>query len=250
MTRYVKAGRKETKTMYRRSTLKSFTFAFEGIVYVLRTQRNMKIHFAVALLVLGGSLFFDLTRLELIALLLTISFVLVMEMINTAVEAAIDTFGTAFDPMAKIAKDVAAGAVLVSAVNALAVAYLIFYDRLEEPSRRAVTQVRKSPWHLSVMALVLVILLAIVLKAVLHRGTPFKGGMPSGHSAVAFAGWTAITYIASPMEHGVLISILGFIMALLVAQSRVESGIHSVLEVFLGGVLGILVTTVLFQLWG
>lgn len=236
--------------MYRRSTLKSFTFAFEGIVHVLRTQRNMKIHFAAALLVLAASLFFDLSRIELIALLLTISFVLVMEMLNTAVEAAIDTFGTAFDPMAKIAKDVAAGAVLISAVNALAVAYLIFYDRIEEPGRIRISQVRQTPWHLSVIALVLVILLAIVLKAVLHRGTPFRGGMPSGHSAVAFAGWTAITYIAAPMEHGILISILGFIMAFLVAQSRVESGVHSVLEVFLGGILGILVTTVLFQLWG
>lgn len=236
--------------MYRRSTLKSFTFAFEGIVYVLRTQRNMKIHFTLALLVLAASLFFDLSKIELIALLLTIAFVIMMEMINTAVEAAIDTFGTAFDPMAKIAKDVAAGAVLISAINAIAVAYLIFYDKLEAPSRNAVNLVRKSPWHLSAIALVLVILIAIVLKAVLHRGTPFKGGMPSGHSAVAFAGWTAITYIATPLEHGVLISILGFIMAFLVAQSRVESGIHSVLEVFMGGILGILVTTVLFQLWG
>lgn len=236
--------------MYRRSTIKSFTFAYEGIVYVLRTQRNMKIHFAVALLVLGGSLFFDLSRIEIIALLLTVSFVLVMEMINTAVEAAIDTFGTSFDPMAKIAKDVAAGAVLISAINALAVAYLIFYDRLEDPTRNVVNSVRKSPWHLSVIALFMVILLVIVLKAALHRGTPFKGGMPSGHSAVAFAGWTAITFIAASMQHGILISILAFIMAILVAQSRVESGIHSIMEVFFGGVLGILVTTVLFQLWG
>lgn len=236
--------------MYRRSTLKSFTFAFAGIVHVLRTQRNMKIHFVLAILVLGGSLFFDLSRTEIITLLITISFVLVMEMINTAVEAAIDTFGTAFDPMAKIAKDVAAGAVLLAALNALAVAYLIFYDRLEAPSRETVALVRRSPWHLSVIALVLVLLLAIVLKAVLHKGTPFHGGMPSGHSAVAFAGWTAITYIAATMEHGILISLLAFMMAFLVAQSRVESGIHSVMEVFFGAVLGTLVTTVLFQLWG
>ncbi|MBE0428385.1 MAG: diacylglycerol kinase [Thermoleophilia bacterium] len=236
--------------MFRRSTLKSFTFAFEGIVYVLRTQRNMKIHFAVAVLVLGGSLFFNLDRMELIALILTISFVLMMEMINTALEAAIDTFGTAFDPMAKIAKDVAAGAVLIAAINALAVAYLIFYDRLQDPSRTTIATVRQSPWHLSVMALVLVLLLAIITKAILNRGTPFQGGLPSGHSAVAFAGWTAITYISYPTEHGILISILGFIMAFLVSQSRVESGVHSVFEVLMGAVLGILVTTVLFQLWG
>lgn len=236
--------------MYRRSTLKSFTWAFEGIVYVLRTQRNMKIHFAIAIIVFVGSLFFDLTRTEIIALLLTISFVLVMEMINTAVEAAIDTFGTAFDPMAKIAKDVAAGAVLIASLNAIAVAYLIFFDRLQEPSRDFVNVVRQSPVHLSVIALVLVLLLAIVSKAILHRGTPFQGGMPSGHSAVAFAGWTAITYTAAGLEYGMLISLLAFLMAFLVAQSRVESAIHSVWEVILGALLGIVVTTILFQFWG
>jgi diacylglycerol kinase (ATP) len=236
--------------MYRRSTLKSFTFAFEGIVYVLRTQRNMKIHFAVAFLVMSGSLFFELSRTEIIALLLSITFVLVMEMINTAVEASIDTFGTAFDPMAKIAKDVAAGAVLIAAVNALAVAYLIFFDRITEPSRDLVTLVRQSPTHLSMIALVLVILTAIVIKAFLHRGSAFHGGMPSGHAAAAFAGWTAITYISASLQYGILISALGFMMAFLVAQSRVESGVHSISEVFFGAVLGILVTTILFQLWG
>ncbi|MHB8922774.1 MAG: diacylglycerol kinase [Thermoleophilia bacterium] len=236
--------------MYRRSTLKSFTFAFEGIVHVLRTQRNMKIHFVLAFLVLGGSLFFDLSRTELVTLMITVSFVLVMEMVNTAVEAAIDTFGTAFDPMAKIAKDVAAGAVLLAALNALAVAYLTFYDRLESPSRETIALVRQSPWHLSVIALVLVLLLAIVLKAILHKGTPFHGGMPSGHSAVAFAGWTSITYIAATLDHGILISLLAFMMAFLVAQSRVESGVHSVMEVFFGAVLGTIVATILFQLWG
>lgn len=236
--------------MYRRSTLKSFTFAFEGIVYVLRTQRNMKVHFAVAFVVMGGSLFFELSRTEIIALLLSITFVLVMEMVNTAVEAAIDTFGTAFDPMAKIAKDVAAGAVLIAAVNALAVAYMIFFDRITEPSRSMITLMRQSPMHLSMIALVLVILTAIVIKATLHRGTAFHGGMPSGHAAAAFAAWTSITYIAASLEHGILISALGFMMAFLVAQSRVESGVHSISEVFFGAVLGILVTTILFQLWG
>ncbi len=236
--------------MYRRSTLKSFTFAFEGIVYVLRTQRNMKIHFAVAFLVMGGSLFFDLQRTELIVVMLAVAFVLVMEMVNTAVEAAIDTFGTAFDPMAKIAKDVAAGAVLISSLNALAVAYLIFFDRITEPSRNLIELARQTPTHISVIALVLVVLGAIVAKAILHKGTPFQGGMPSGHAAVAFAGWTAITYVSASLEHGILISALAFLMAFLVAQSRVESGIHSIPEVFFGAVMGILVTTILFTLWG
>jgi diacylglycerol kinase (ATP) len=74
-----------------------------------------------------------------------------------------------------------------------------------------------------------------------------RGGLPSGHAAVAFAGWMAATYVLSNHEHRFLISTLTFIMALLVAQTRVESGVHSALEVAYGGVLGALVTLVVFQ---
>lgn len=236
--------------MYRRSTLKSFSWAFEGIVYVLRTQRNMKIHFVAALLVIGGSLFFDMSNLELVALFLTVSFVIVAEMINTAIEAAIDTFGSAYDPMAKIAKDVAAGAVLIASLNALAVAYLIFFHRISEPSLNLVGIVRQSPVHLTVIALVVVLFLVIAGKAITRRGSPLHGGMPSGHSAIAFAVWTAITFVSAASRHGLLISVLAFVMALLVAQSRVESGVHSAFEAFVGALLGIIVMTIMFQLWG
>ena len=99
----------------------SFNYAFEGVVHVLRTQRNMRIHFAIAAGVLLAALGFDVSRLELIALLLAISFVLIAEMLNSAVEAAVDVASTSFDPLAKLAKDVAAGAVLIAAVNAVAV---------------------------------------------------------------------------------------------------------------------------------
>ena len=66
------------------------------------------------------------SRLELIALLLAISFVLIAEMINSAIEQAIDVATTSFDPLAKLAKDIAAGAVLIATVNAVAVGYLVF----------------------------------------------------------------------------------------------------------------------------
>ncbi|HSO02741.1 MAG TPA: diacylglycerol kinase, partial [Gaiellaceae bacterium] len=93
------------------SILESFNYAFEGIIHVLRTQRNMRIHFAVAALVLLAALVSGVDKLELIALLLAIAFVLIAEMINTAVEAAVDVASTSFDPLAKLAKDIGAGAV-------------------------------------------------------------------------------------------------------------------------------------------
>jgi len=99
------------------SILESFNVAFEGIIHVLRTQRNMRIHFLIAVAVLIAALAFDVSKIELIVLLLSIAFVLIAEMINTAVEAAVDIASTSFDPMAKLAKDIAAGAVLIAAVN-------------------------------------------------------------------------------------------------------------------------------------
>src|SRR3954468_5126879 len=118
------------------SIIESFNFAFEGIIHVLRTQRNMRIHFGVAVAVLIAGLAVDVSRLELIALLLAISFVLIAEMINTALEAAIDVATTSFDPLAKLAKDIAAGAVLIAAINAVAVGYLVFSGKTATKSAR------------------------------------------------------------------------------------------------------------------
>jgi diacylglycerol kinase (ATP) len=149
----------------------SFNYAFEGVIYVVRTQRNMRVHFAVALSVLPLGVALGVTRFELLALLLSVSFVLIAEMFNTALEKAIDVATNSFDPLARTAKDVAAGAVLVAAVNATFVGYLVFAERLRNPSRRAIDTVRGSPVHLTVIALALVIMIVIALKARTDRGT-------------------------------------------------------------------------------
>jgi diacylglycerol kinase (ATP) len=88
----------------------------------------------------------------------------------------------------------------------------------------------------------------IAAKAYTGRGRPLRGGFPSGHAAVAFSGWMAATLVIGN-SHRFLISSLTFIMALLVAQTRVEAGIHSALEVTYGGFLGALVTLAVFQLF-
>jgi diacylglycerol kinase (ATP) len=229
--------------------LQSFNFAFEGLIYVLRTQRNMRVHFALGAIALIMALVLGVSKGELLALIVGISFVLIAEMLNTALEATIDIATSSFDPLAKVAKDVSAGAVLIAAVNAIGIAYLVFADRLANPSGRLIQRVRESPLNLSLITLILVIGLVIAVKAISQTGTPLRGGLPSGHAAVAFAGWAAITFVTSTYAHHLLISTLAFMMALLVAQTRVEAGIHSVLEVVYGGIVGTLVTLVVFQLW-
>src|SRR6187397_2214576 len=185
------------------SILESFNVAFEGIIHVLRTQRNMRIHFLIAVGVLVAALAFDVSKIELIVLLLSIEFVLITEMINTAVEAAVDIASTSFDPMAKLAKDIAAGAVLIAAVNAVAVGYLVFSGQVADRSNRFLDRLSKTPAELTLVALVLV--LVISMKALSGRGTPLRGGWPSGHAAVAFASWMAITLTLDGSDHRFLV---------------------------------------------
>jgi diacylglycerol kinase (ATP) len=236
-------------TMRRAPTLlDSFNFAFEGIIHVLRTQRNLRIHFAVAVGVLIVALIVDVTKMELIALLISVTFVLIAEMLNTAVEAAIDIATTSFDPMAKLAKDIAAGAVLIAAINAIAVGYIVFSGKVADRSANLLDRLRHEPAELTLVALVLTIIIVIGTKAYTGRGTPLRGGVPSGHAAVAFAGWMAATYAAGE-SHRFLVSSIALIMAILVAQTRVESGFHSALEVTYGALVGALATLVVFQVF-
>ena len=174
------------------SLVESFNYAFQGIIHVLRTQRNMRIHFLVAIGVLIAALVTGVRKIELIALLLAIAFVLIAEMINTAIEAAVDVASTSFDPMAKLAKDIGAGAVLIAAINAIAVGYLVFSGHVSSESSRLLDRLSDAPAKVTLVALVLTIFLVIATKAITGRGTPLRGGLPSGHAAVAFAGAMAI----------------------------------------------------------
>ena len=224
----------------------SFNYALEGIIHVLRTQRNMRIHFALAVFVLTVAVVVDVTKLELIALLISITFVLIAEMFNTAIESAIDVATSSFDPLAKLTKDIAAGAVLIAAINAVAVGYLVFSGKTADRTARLIDRVRHAPAELTIVALAVTVIIVISLKAYTGSGTPLRGGLPSGHAAVAFAGWIVLTYSAGS-DHRFLVSTVAFVLALLVAQTRVESGVHSSLEVLLGALLGSLTALALFQ---
>lgn len=112
--------------------LKSFTYAAAGLRHALFTQRNMRIHFAAALLVLGLALYLKIEAHDLLFLIFSITLVIMAEMFNTAVEAVVDLYVQTYHPLARVAKNVAAGAVLVAALNSIAVAYLVLYPRLAQ----------------------------------------------------------------------------------------------------------------------
>ncbi len=226
--------------------LDSFNYAIEGIIYSVRTQRNMKIHMIAALLVLVMCFIYDLSKMEILTVIITISIVIITELFNTAVEFAIDATVNYYHPLAKIAKNVAAGGVLVAAINAVVVGYIIFWDKLKYINFIVMRKVKSTNPYVIFIILAIVCITTIIIKAIFGEGTPLKGGMPSGHSAIAFSIATTIALISEQLA----VVILSYLLAFIVAQSRVDSDTHSVIEVVCGGVFGILITVFLFRVFG
>ncbi len=231
--------------MRSRSILWSFNYAIEGIVYALRTQRNMRIHVSAAILTLLAAIVLGVDRLALVAIVFAISLVFVTELVNTSIEAAVDIATDHYDPHAKIAKDVSAGAVLVAAMNALVVAYLTLFEPVRRVAQVGLGQIRLAPASLTIVAMGLVLLAVLVLKALSHEGTFMHGGWPSGHAALAFGAAWAIGFITGSAAA----LVLALAIAALVAQSRVETEVHTIPQAVLGAALGSLIVIAVFQVF-
>ncbi|WP_342552101.1 diacylglycerol kinase family protein [Paenibacillus sp. FSL R7-0652] len=112
--------------MKRRSWGLVFFNALEGIAYGLRTQRNVRVHTGAAILMCAAGFFFHISKTDWMFVLTAVFMVLVTELMNTAVEAAVDLAQPNIHPLAKAAKDTAAGAVLLAAVFAVIIGCIVF----------------------------------------------------------------------------------------------------------------------------
>lgn len=231
--------------MQTRHFIESFNAAVEGFIYVLKTERNMRFHFLAALFFILLGVYLNFTAAEILILTTTIAIVLAAEMINTTVELMVDMIKSEFHPMARIIKDVAAGAVLLTSINAVIVGYVLFVRRIPFSIGAEMARIRQSPWHVTLMALILVFAMSILGKIIFHKGTPLRGGMPSGHSAIAFAIGTIIAFLTS----NTVVVALSFLMAFLIARHRVKDAVHTIWEVIAGAILGVLLTTLVFQIF-
>lgn len=231
-----------------RTFLKSFNHAANGLILCFKTERNMKFHFLIAGLALVLGLFFEFNKLEFIMLLSAIIFVLFAEMVNTALEYIMDASCNEYHPLIRVAKDIAAGSVLLSACYAVIVGYLLFYDRLVPLGNRMLGGLHQNPIHLTFIALGLTVLLIIALKSrySTNRGSYFQGGTVSGHTAISFLMATIIGFNSKNL----LVISLGYLLALLVAESRVEGKIHKPADTLVGAILGILVAIFIFLIFG
>jgi len=229
----------------RRGLTESLNNAIEGLVYAFNTQRNLRLHFGAAIAVLLFSMLLGLSRTDFLILLLTISFVIIAEMFNTVVEMVINITKEHYHPLARNAKDVAAGCVLLAAANAFCVGYILFIKPLQGVLEGTVERMRLAPWYVSLAAIFLVLSLTILIKRFFRKGTPFLGGMPSGHSAFAFSLWTLVA-LFQPM---LWVTLLVLVLATLVARHRVRGGYHTVWEAAAGALLGIVTTTFVVRIF-
>ncbi len=228
--------------MHRRSLTDSFNYAIEGFMYVLKTQRNMRLHFLLGSAVVLLGIYFNLGKLELILLLFTVSMVFLAEMFNTGVELIIDLITDEFHPLARIIKDISAGAVLVASLNAVFVGYILFLNFLPAASMQTgIDYIRRQPLHITFISLFLVLSLVIFSKVQLGRGKPLRGGMPSGHAALSFSIWTISLFFS---DSKLLVGLV-FFLAFLVAQSRVRPGYHTTREVIAGALVGLGLTSLI-----
>lgn len=213
----------------------------EGIVHVFRTQRHMRFHFLVMALVLLVSILAGLRKEEVFVLLFTITLVLVAEMFNTAIEAVVDLVTQTYHPLAKFAKDIAAGAVLITVIQAFAVGFLLFFGGIEWPAKLQVTKVDRTLVTMLVAFLMLMIFV-MTYKVSGGKGKFWKGGVVSGHTALGFFMAITILFLSKDLPTAAV----AFLMALLIAQSRVEAKIHTVQEVVLGALLGTALTAIVY----
>ena len=225
--------------------------ATNGIIYSATTQRNIRIQLVLAVIVMVLSLFYGLNTAEFLCLLFAVFLVIFAELINTAIETVVDLFVDVYHPKAKISKDVAAGAVVLAACNALVVGYFIFFkeDNLKAISDSIFNNMVKSPMHLAFVAIMLVVIAVISMKAgcskKTERGELVKEGfVPSGQSAIAFAALTAIWLNSKD----IVTFTLALILSILVVENRVGSNARTKAEIVFGACMGVLIVLLIYGL--
>ena len=229
----------------KRTFLHSLNNAVEGFIHVLRHERNMRVHFLAAFLILTAAVFLGFSRLDWLILCVATCLVLMAEMINTAVEEMLNLLHPKYNPAVGLVKDISAGMVLVAAVNALILGFLVFSKYWSEPFRSMIGGLRHSAMHLMFISLLFAVFAVVYGKALGKKGTPLHGGIISGHAAVAFSLWTVLVFT----QDNLFVTGVGLLLALLVAQSRLRSRIHSYWEVVSGALVGVLVTTFFFKIF-
>lgn len=223
----------------------SINFAIEGVLHAAKTQKHVKLHFLATGILLFICFILGINKLEFILISIVATIVIVSEMLNTAIESTVDLLSPKIQEKARIAKDIAAGAVLIASCIAAIIGYIILTPYVINAINKGVHIAKHSGTNIAIISLIIVLILVIMIKAFFGKGHPLRGGLPSGHSAIAFSIWVSVTFTSGSR----LVSVLTLVIAIVLAQSRVLLKIHTYVEVILGSMLGALTTYLFYSIF-
>ena len=222
--------------------VKSLNYAVEGILHAAKTQRHVRIHFLVIIALLIVCFILGVQKNDFIIVSLIAALVIVSEIFNSAVETLVDMVSPRKNEMARVTKDMAAGAVLISAGTAIIAACYILLPYAESFYLKGFKIIKHDNGDIALSSMMIVTLSVIMIKSYFGKGTPLRGGMPSGHSALSFSAIISALY---SFDNIILVSIIAAI-GLIVSISRIIQRIHTPLEVFAGMMTGATITWGMF----
>lgn len=223
----------------------SVNYAIEGIIHGAKTQAHVRTHLVAGCFLLVISFVIGLSTEEFVILATLACIVIVSEMFNSAIEVTVDIASPEHSELARIAKDMAAGAVLVAALIAAVVGFFVLYPYCKDFAKNGIVIARHGAVDLVICSLIIVLVVVIMIKAYVGKGHPLRGGLPSGHASLAFCGWINVMYIFDNF----LLTLIALLVAVVIAASRVFLRIHSSYEVFIGVALGSIITWGLYALF-
>jgi len=240
---------KKDDRLYNHNFIEACNNAINGIIYSSTTQSNIKKQLVLGVIVMILSLFYNFTTAEFLCLTFAVFFVIFAEMVNTAIETVVDLYVDEYHPKAKIAKDVAAGAVVLSACNAIVVAYFLFFRETEltHIGESIFSQMVSSPTHLIFVGIILTVIAIVAVKTISNykkqKDPMAKVFTPSGQTALAFAILTAI-WINTKNP---VIFCLSLALSILIAGNRVNDT-RNFREVLFGAFMGPLIVFMVYGL--
>lgn len=218
--------------------------AASGILTAAQDERNIKVQFGLIVFALILGMLFKLTKTEIVLVVLAMFFVVFAEMINTAIEAVVDLNTDKFHPKAKVAKDVAAGAVVISVLNAIVIAYFVFFEKIATFGLNYLVSWSTANPTMYFTALIVITLVAIVVLKLISKKISLNKFIPSGQVMIATSIFMAIW---SQTKNTIIIA-SSLIFVMLIASNRIANDRRTICEVVAGAILGIIIASIVYSM--
>lgn len=218
--------------------------AGKGFLTAAQEERNIRVQFVLVILALILGILFKLSKIEIILTILAMFFVVFAEMINTAIEAIVDLHTDKFHPKAKIAKDVGAGAVILSVLNSVIIAYFVFFEKIATYGLKYLTIWTIANPIVYFAILIIVTLILIIVFELLSKKITKNKFVPSGQAMIAS---TIFMAIWSQTKNTIIIT-SALIFVMLVCLNVIGNKKKTIWEVTVGATLGLIIAIIVYTI--